>query len=220
MHTHLLYFPRYMETRRLCLKNERGNTPTASLRARFRIHNQHIGYRPIRDEDFRAVEQIAAVSLACRSLNTHRIGASIRLCQGQSANHLGTDKFGQILLFLFFGTVAQNIVCAKIQMSSKRHRNGSIGSPNAASNEGGHQEIASAPTIFFGNSDTCVALLREASPEPAWKIIAALDFRIVWPNLVSRKGKRALIRKLMLFREFKIHKTFQSFPMSCFQHCG
>src|SRR5579863_2681627 len=90
-------------------------------------------------------------------------------------------------------------------MSSKRHRDGSIGPANAARDERGHQEIAAAAAVLFGNGDARVALPGRSLPHPARKIVAALNFRVMRANLVTRKVKGALISSPMLFREFKVH---------------
>src|SRR5436305_1162354 len=91
-------------------------------------------------------------------------------------------------------------------MRPERHGDGTIRAANSASYQCGHQEIAAAATILFGNGNSCVALLRETFPDPCGEIVCAFDFGIMWSNLVSREVKCAFVGELMLFREFKVHK--------------
>src|SRR5579859_7704050 len=99
----------------------------------------------------------------------------------------------------------------EIEVRAKRHGDSAIGTTNPARNQGRHQKIAAAAAILLRNRHTSVALLGQALPEPGRKIIALFNLLVMGSDLFSSKVKRTLIRQLMLFWEFKVHRE-SSFP--------
>src|SRR2546421_101561 len=93
----------------------------------------------------------------------------------------------------------------EVQMSAEGHGNGAIGATNAPTDESGHQEVAAAATIFFGDGDAGIALIGQLLPEPAGEIITTLKLFVMWSDLITCKGERAFVGQLVLFGEFKIH---------------
>src|SRR5260370_39846994 len=105
-------------SRRLRLEDESGNAATSRFRARFGVEDDEIGDGAIGNEHFGAVDEVAAIYGTRYGADTHSVGAGIRLCEPQRADHLCTGKAGQVFPLLFLRTVAQDVVSTKVQVGA------------------------------------------------------------------------------------------------------
>src|SRR5713226_3348120 len=110
MHAQFLQLARNRETRRLRLEDKSSNAATSRLRACFGVENYDIGDGAVGNEHFGAIDEVAAIYRTCCGADTHSVGARIRLCEPQCADHLSTGKAGQVFPLLFLRTIAQDVV--------------------------------------------------------------------------------------------------------------
>ena len=119
-HAQLVELLRHGETLEIFLDQEGGHAARAGVQVGFGVHHQSVGIRSVGDPHLGAVQHVAVALQVGTQFHADDVGTGIRLGHRQRADMFAGNEFGEIALFLRFGTVALDLVDAQVRVGAIR----------------------------------------------------------------------------------------------------
>ena len=184
------------------LNNKRTDPLRAEFHVRLRVHEDYIGDRTIRDENFAAVKQVTvARPFGSRAHAADRIGSGSGLRHAKRANPLARAELRKVLLLLHFVRVAIDVVDAKIVVREITQSDGRTVAREGLIDESRTEQVEVRAAVLIGHRRTKESILAKLREEVLGPPLLAIHLLRYGQELLAAESVRLIENHALVFRK-------------------